>query len=101
MTIWENMLQEEKIESLEFQLQDYIIDIIKNDLTIKLIKNNKKPYTDEEIDNFIYGHEDEILTCIERMIQDYKEANTLDDLEHVPNECIQNYLYKLIDFSNI
>ena len=65
MTFKEDMILEERLQSLEFQLQDDIIGIIKYDLTQCMIKNNKKPYTDEEIDEFIYGHADEILLCIE------------------------------------
>lgn len=99
MSFYESMILEEKIESLEFLLQDEIINIIKNNLTIELIKNGKKPFTKDELDQFIYGHEDEILYCIERIIEEYKEAGTLDDLEYISIETIQNYLYSYVDFN--
>jgi hypothetical protein len=35
------------------------------------------------------------------MIEDHKEADTLDDLENIPNESIQDYLYELIDYNDI
>ena len=82
-------------------IKSKIITMITNDLTIGMTDNNQVPYTQEQINQFIFDHNDKINKAIENMIQDYTNDNELEELTDPPFNWIGEYLYEFINTINI
>jgi len=82
-------------------LKNKIIFMLTNDLTIGQTDNDKKSFTNNEIEEFIKGNDEKIEKTIENMIYDYKEDDDLELLKEPLLDWIGEYLYSHIDTQNI
>jgi len=82
-------------------LKNKIIFMLTNDLTIGKKDNDKKPCTNNEIEEFIKENDEKIEKTIENMIYDYKEHDDLELLKEPLLDWIGEYLYSHIDIQDI
>ena len=77
-------------------LKNKIILMITNDLTIGRDDNKLKPYTPEQITNFINENNDKIEKTIQTIIYDYHDDDELELLEDPLFDQITEYLYQFV-----
>ena len=71
--------------------------IISNDLTIGRSDNDLRPFTEDEVTNFIELNQNNIETAIDNIIRDYTEENELESLNNPELDWIREYLYLEVD----
>ena len=71
--------------------------IISSDLTIGRSDNDLRPFTEDEVTNFIELNQNNIETAIDNIIRDYTEDNELESLNNPELDWIREYLYLEVD----
>jgi hypothetical protein len=87
----------QKISKIKEVLTTKIIEQICADLTTGRTDNELEPFNKVQISKFVYDNYNNINKVIEKMIEDYKEDDDLDELIDPPHEYIREYLYDFVD----
>ena len=77
-------------------LRNKIIEIIISDLTTGMKDTDRRPFTDEQINNFIDANQTGINDTISAMINAYEIDGELEDLLIPENDWITEFLYDFI-----
>lgn len=77
-------------------LRNKIIEIIISDLTTGMKDTDRRPFTDEQINNFIDANQTGINDTISAMINAYEIDGELKDLLIPENDWITEFLYDFI-----
>jgi hypothetical protein len=80
------------------KIRNFIINTIKNDLTIGRIDNELKIIEINDINNFIIANDNKIEEIMNKIISDYEKDGELYKLKDFENDWITEYMYDNINY---
>ncbi len=89
------MISETEIKS---NLRKMAIDEIQFNLTLGREDNNKKPFTNEEISQFVDQNSEKIDQCVNEIYNDYEADDELHRLVKPRQSQVREYLVDIISY---
>jgi len=73
-------------------IKERMIEELISNLTIGMLDNDLKEYSEDEIVNFLNKNDDKLNDSVDEMFNDYKNDDELNDILTAPNDWFREYL---------